>query len=170
MFNEQIKPEMRHLTDNSRQKVREVLVQKDTRTSLSWKKLYAWFPLTLSLLVFLLIIGMSNVHANCCHSDKTATNFVYYSNILLAFTSVVFSMNIYAIVFPDYMWLKTHYYHEKWYGHDVEDPNPYILAREGHRISRDAIKTLSKVDALTNEYLQGQQEIEENFERKSVLD
>ena len=117
----------------------------------------------MNILTFALIIGMSQTYTACCRNNETAYVFLNFSYFLVAFTIFVFGMNVYALIFPDYMWLTTHYYFETWIGHDVEDLHPFILARESSSLNHKAIRNMMKIDQIVTKYAQDQEDIDDLF-------
>ena len=133
-------------------KMMNVKTQRDSRTSLHLKKAYVILPFILTLLVFIVIGGISSVHNTHLHCNtSTVDGFRYFSYMMIAVGVILLCGNIFAIANPAYMWLTSTVHRQRWYGEDVEDPDPFILARKGHFLAAQSSDNLRMLNELVDE-------------------
>jgi hypothetical protein len=114
-----------------------VVVQRDRRTPLALQKAMAIVPLVLCLLVLIVVGGISYVHDTCSDCNGADANgeftdgFRTFSFVMAGIAVLALAGNLFAVIRSDMMWMTQSEVREKWYGHDVEDTDPFILAREG---------------------------------------
>ena len=106
--------------------------QRDRRTHIGFKKALVILPLVLGLLLFLTIGGISSVHDSCSDCNtSTANGFQDFSFFMIVVTLVFVALNLFATIKPGFMWMTQTQTKEYWYGDDIEDTDPFILARRG---------------------------------------
>jgi len=125
------------------------LVQRDKRTSLTFKQVYVGLTLT-AMVTGSVAMGGGFYNARECQAYKKDAA-KKYADALKIFFYLFFSMFVLWILFSSYLlvrwrwaWMTVTFAPPRLYGEDVEDFEPGILGRSGTRIAVDATRNADR--------------------------
>lgn len=116
------------------------IVQRDPRTSINFQRGFIISGLVLSLLVITAAALGKTVSSKCNYSDewKNYENFCIFA---ICVAALFFIFTIYLAIRWRWVWMTDGRVGASNTGVDVEDLDPFVLAREGHALQTDAVQT-----------------------------
>jgi Ca2+/H+ antiporter len=144
---------------------RSYWVQKDPRTSYTVKKMLMYSPLVLSLLGGATVAGihvLKDKFTPCnpftiledpppCETTGVRV-FSDFSYFVAAISILLFVFSLVVIVFRKNIWFRQTFQKKQEIGEDVEDTDPYILARSGQELSKKSDEDFTKLMRMSDKY------------------
>lgn len=108
-----------------------ILVQRDNRTSLLYKKTTV---LVLPLVACCVVIGTYFSSYNQLSTLKTTKWLFYYGTVIVVLAMIFVFVCIIALLNKNYMWLTVTYVKRPIKGYDIEDTTPFYLEDKGNQL------------------------------------
>ena len=135
--------------------VKKIRVQRDGRTEMWVKKAYTVLAFITSIALIITSVGLYLVRDQCSNFkdgfDTTEKSFHTLTFFGFTIGAVLFILSIVFMSLPNWAWMTTSFKTVKGIGQDVEDPDPYILAKSGQDMLLRGYASQQRIDVLAEE-------------------
>jgi ABC-type multidrug transport system fused ATPase/permease subunit len=133
------------------------LVQRDNRTPLEWKQGFVGLALSVCILAMVVLGGGYYIEQESTGFESSiGENWSYVMKnwfyVWIGIFVLFIILCMYFLIQWKWAWMTVTFVPPRKTGQDVEDIDPYILQRSGHKTSMNATATTGRINAVIGDF------------------